>query len=299
MSPILSFERRQSLFTIASHRIKNLLVRITVAATLQSHTSIKFSIQEAKKNTLIGGPTFPYELKKELYKIQRVRWIIRKLVLRWLFKRLISCTTHDIVTLEPIKRPIYIVDWKSRHIYSFEAKTLHSTVTQSLLHSDAMFPSPLYPKNPLTNLPLSLGQLISVWNGFTQGTFPLSSVITYYRTVQFNHMRFFEEYGSVLSLYSIKRCILNPLDLDGAECLFDFIEDVYDYNSIHFHSILRNRIHDAVYSQKDYVFLRQFRRKCIEYNYILLTKKNNGAVELLQELNRVYHSCLPIIKEGL
>jgi hypothetical protein len=167
-------------------------------------------------------------------------------------------------------------------VYSFEEKTLHTATTETLLHSHGMFACPLYPKNPLTNLHLSLGQLISVWNGFAQATFPLSSPITHYRTVQFNHGRFIEEYGSVLSLYAMKRCIMNPLDVDGADCLFDFIEDVYEYNSVHLYSLLRNRIYTAVYSQKDIPFLRQFRRKCIEYNYILLTKKNNSAVELFE-----------------
>jgi len=299
MSPILSFERRQSLFLVAAPRIKDILVRVTVANTLQTHASIKHTVQEAKKNILVGGPTFPHEVKKELAKIQTARWFLRKFVLRWLFKRLVSCTTDDIVTLEPIKKPIYIVDWKSRHIYSFEEKTLHSSITQSLLHGQGRFACPLHPKNPLTNLFLSLGQLISVWNGFAHGTFPLSSAITHYRTVRFNHDRFIDEYGQVLSIYAMKRCILNPLDMDGADCLFDFIEDVYEYNSIHFHSLLRTRIYNAVYSQKDYPFLRQFRHKCIEYNYILLTKRNNGAAELLQELYRVYGSCLPIIQQGL
>jgi hypothetical protein len=299
MSPILSFERRQSLFLVAAPNIKNILVRLTVASTLQTSASIKHTLQEAKKNILIGGPTFPGDVKKELYKIQLARWILRKLLLRWLFKRLIPCTTDDIVTLEPIKKPIHIVNWNSRHVYSFEEKTLHSAVRQNLSHRHGMFASPLYPNNPLTNLPLSLGQLISVWNGFVHATFSLSSVVTQYRTVQFNHRRFIEEYGPILSIYAMKGCLMNPLDLDGADCLFDFIEDVYEYNSINFHSILRNRIHTAVYSQKDYPFIRQFRLKCIEYNYILLTKKNSSGVELLQELYRVYESCLPIIKQGL
>lgn len=299
MSPILSFERRQSLFLVAAPRIKDILVRITVANTLQTHASIKHTVQEAKKNSLIGGPSFPQEVKNELYKIQSARWLFRKLVLRWLFKRLIVSTTDDIVTLEPIKKPIHIVDWKSRHIYSFEEKTLHSAITQNLLHSHGMFSCPIYPKNPLTNLHLSLGQLISVWNGFAYAIFPLSSAVTQYRTVQFNHGRYIEEYGPTLSIYAMKRCIMNPLDRDGADYLFDFIEDVYEYNSIHFHSLLRSRIYTAVYSGKDYSFLRRFRHKCIEYNYILLTKKNNGTVELLQELYRVYGSCLPIIQEGL
>lgn len=299
MSPILSFEHKHSLFLIAAPRIKNILVRITVANTLQTHFSIKHTMKEAEKNILVGGANFAQEVKRELFKIQSVRWILRKFILRFIYQRLISCTTDDIVTLEPIKKPIHIVDWESRHVYSFEEKTLHSAVTQSLLHGHGMFACPLRPVNPLTNLPLTLGQLVSVWNCFTHASFAVSSAVSQYRSVQFNHGRFIEEYATSLSISSMKRCIMNPLDRDGADCLFDFIEDVYEYNAIHLNNIVRNRIYNAIYSHKDYLFLRQFRHKCIEYNYILLVKKNNGAVELLQELYRIYGSCLPIIKNGL
>jgi hypothetical protein len=297
MSPTLFTQSYQSLFRIASPSIGSILIQITVASTLNNPSSIQHSITQAGKNSLVGGGSFKKEVETALYTIQSVRWRIRKFVLRWLYKRLVSCSTDDIFTLEPIQDPVYIVVWKSRHIYSFEIKTLHRAITQSLSHSSGMFPIPLRPKNPLTNLILSLGQLISIWNTFAYGSFPLSSVVTQYRTVQYDHQRFMEEYSTVLSISSMKRCIMNPFDVEGGECLLDFIETTYEYNGIVLKPYFRDRIHYAIFKHKDNVFIRKFRIKYVDYNYILLVKKNYSASEILQELSSVYRACIPIIQD--
>ena len=299
MSPLLFIEKRPSLFYVAAPMISNVFVRLTVVNTLHSPASIQHSIVEAGKNTLICGKTFQKELQAALYKIQSIRWTLRKFLMQWLYKRLPSCTITDIVTLEPIQRPVHIIDWGSRHRYSFELQTIHRDCTESLSHGHGMFACPLRPKNPLTNLPLSLGQLISVWSSFTRGQIPLSSVVVNYRSVEFNHGRFIEEYATPLSLICMKKCILNPLDLDGGEYLYDFIESTFQYNSIPFTTPFRTKLSSALYSHKDTEFLRKFRLKCVEYNYIVLTKKNLSAVQILQQLYSVYKSCLPLIREYL
>lgn len=291
-------ERHPSLFRVASSSIQPILVRITVANTLNRPSSIQHSITEAGKNSLIGGGSFKKQVRDALYTIQSLRFILRKFLLRWLYKRLVPCTTEDIFTLEPIKQPVYVVVWKSRHVYSFEVKTLHRAVTQSLLHASGMFANPLRPKNPLTNIPLSLGQLISVWNTFISASIPLSSAISQYRSVHYNHERFFEEYGTVLSVSSMKRCIMNPFDIEGGEYLLDFIEAAYEYNAIPLKEYFRNKIKDAIVKHRDTGFIRRFRVKCVEYNYILLVKKNHSAIELLQELYSVYRACITIIREN-
>jgi hypothetical protein len=291
-------ERHPSLFRVASSSIQPILVRITVANTLNRPSSIQHSITEAGKNSLIGGGSFKKQVRDALYTIQSLRFILRKFLLRWLYRRLIPCTTEDIFTLEPIKQPVYVVVWKSRHVYSFEVKTLHRAVTQSLLHASGMFANPLRPKNPLTNIPLSLGQLVSVWNTFISASIPLSSAISQYRSVHYNHERFFEEYGTVLSVSSMKRCIMNPFDIEGGEYLLDFIEAAYEYNGIQLKEYFRNKIKDAIIKHRDTGFIRRFRVKCVEYNYILLVKKNHSTVELLQELYSVYRACIIIIREN-
>jgi hypothetical protein len=299
MSPVLFIEKRPSLFYVAAPTIANVFVRMTVKNTLHSPTSIEHSIVQAGKNTLIGGEFFQKEVKDALYKIQAIRWTIRKVLMRWLYSRLRSCTTTDIVTLEPIQRPVHIIDWPNRHRYSFELQTLHRDCSESLSHGHGMFASPLRPKNPLTNLHLSLGQLVSVWASFTQGQIPLSSAVVNYRSVQFNHGRFMEEYATPLSIQCMKKCILNPLDLDGGEYLYDFIEATFEYNAIPFSAHIRTKLTTAIYAHKDTDFLRKYRLKCVDYNYIVLTKKQFTALELLQQLYRVYKSCLPLIREYL
>ena len=297
MKPFL--QKHYSLFSLAARRISNVLVRITVANTLQEPGHIQTTIEQAGNNTLLGGSTFKKDVEKELYKIQHTRWVLRKFALRWLFKRLHHCTTDDIVTLEPIKNPIHIVDWSRRHIYSFEVTTLHRDITQTLLHFTGMFPSPLRPKNPLTNMSLSLGQLVSVWNGFAHGHISISSPVANYRSMQFNHSRFLDEYSVPLSISSMKKCILNPLDIDSGDYLLDFIEAAYEYNNIELMHYDRLMINGAIHAHKNPPFLQELRRKCVDYNYILIVKKNNPAVDILGDLYAVYHSCLPIIKKYL
>jgi len=289
-------ERQHNLFPLGASKIKDILVRITVEQTNQTPSSIQRSIEHASKNTLVTGTNFKKEVEKHLLSIQSARWTLRKFALRWLYKRLSPCTTEDIVTLEPIKKPIHIVNWKTRHIYSFEQTTLHRDITATLQHTQGIFAYPMRPKNPLTNLSLTLGQLVSVWITLASASFPLSSVISQYRSVQFNHGRFVEEYSTPLSVLSMKRCILNPLDLDGGDFLFDFIENAYEFNNITLSYTSRNKIHTLIYTHKDNEFLRRFRHKCIEYNYNVLVRRPS-ADELLQELYRIYRACMPIIKE--
>ena len=293
------FEPRHSLFSIVAPQIKNVLVRATIANTLQNAHSIQHTIHHARSNGLVGGKGFRKEVEQELYRIQALRWTLRKFLLRWLFRRLKVCSTTDIVTLEPIKTPIYIVDWISRHIHSFETFTLHRDISCALSHSIGMFADPLRPRNPLTNIPLSLAQIISIWNTLACARIPLSSVVTNYRSVQFNHERFIEEYSTPLSLSCMKRCIMNPLDDEGIEYLIDFIEMAYTFNSFPDNPYYIEKIRSAINAHKNNEIISEFRRKCIEYNYVLITMKKNNALDLMNHLEKVYISCIPIIRAML
>jgi len=295
MSPTVDFTKRPSLFSVIAPRIENILVRVTLANTTHFPSSIEHTLLHAGKNFIVGGRTFKRDVEREIYRVQSIRWVLRKFLLRWLFKRLHLSTSTDIVTMEPIQRPIYIVDWITRHIYAFEVTTLHRHITCSLLHRSGLFPHPLRPNNPLTNLPLTLGQRISVWNSLAHSPLPLSSVIAQYRSVGFHHRRFTEEYATSLSLSSMKRCILDPLDRDGGETLCEFIEHAYDFNQMTLSPYSRNKLRCSILAHKNGERLRSFRLKCIEYNSILITKKQDNLVDILEQLYGVYRSCLSLI----
>jgi len=291
------FERQQSIFSIASKNIGNFFVKVAIQNIGNSPSCVEHARNIADENTLFGGIGLKREIETEIYKIQSARWILRRFALRWLFKRLVKCNTEDIVTLEPIKRPIYIVDWLKRCVYSFEIDTLHKDITNKLLDISDMFPNPLYPKNPLTNMNLNIAQIISVWNTLTCSNISLSWAVTAFRSVRFNQRKFADDYSLPLQISSMKKCLLNHLDPCSGEYILDFIKNAYEINNIRLTHRVLVVLDNAIYSYIDLDILRQFRLRCLEYNYILLTSKEEGDLTSRNKLNSVYESCLPIIQE--
>jgi len=263
--------------------------------SLHTPSAIQHILVNAEKNHLIGGTSFSNDVKQEVFKLQRTRWILRKFILHSIYRKLNTCTDTDIVTLEPIRDPVHVVDWKNRQKYSFEVMTLHKDITQTLLHRSGLFPNALFPKNPLTNIPLSLGQLISVWNTFSYSRLTVSSVVSIYRSMGFNHAKFSEHYHIPLLVSSMKKCLLNHLDTEYTDYILRFIEEAYENNNIRLSIHTRTGIERVLDSYTDNEILRKFRIKCVEYNYTLLIKKNTP--NLLHEIKRIYRSCLPIIRE--
>jgi len=103
-----------------------------------------------------------------IYMNQRARFSMKRLAAAWILKR--RCTLvndTDPYTLEEPIQPIKIVDWELRRIYRFEAKSILRDMIEKLLMSDNLFFTPKRPRNPLTNLGLTYGQLYSVWKQLT------------------------------------------------------------------------------------------------------------------------------------
>lgn len=100
---------------------------------------------------------------KELYEQNnRVRWAFKYFLTKWRLKHMKDANEEDPVTLSPIEQPVYIYSFPSKRRYIYEAETLAKDFHKKLLHNDGEFPTPLAPRNILTNEPLHLGQIISV-----------------------------------------------------------------------------------------------------------------------------------------
>ena len=91
---------------------------------------------------------------------------MKKLVKMWRINKIMKNqkNTVDIVTMDPPKKPVYVVDHKQKCCYVYEAKTIIRTIENRLYVSDYMFPNPQIPINPLSNQKLKMGQLISIYN---------------------------------------------------------------------------------------------------------------------------------------
>jgi hypothetical protein len=94
----------------------------------------------------------------------RMRWICRKWIHRIrskiVTKRVIGET--DIVTLEPIpdSHIVRVKDYKSRSTYLFHSHSIQKLLREALLFQTFGISSPIRAKNPYTNIPWTMGQII-------------------------------------------------------------------------------------------------------------------------------------------
>ena len=96
-----------------------------------------------------------------LFKIKRN---IRALVHNYRVSRCIKNVKNveDVVTMDVPRKPVRLIDLTNRCSYVYEASTIRRLIENRILLSDYMFSNPMPPLNPLTNLNLTPGQLISV-----------------------------------------------------------------------------------------------------------------------------------------
>lgn len=87
----------------------------------------------------------------------------RCLAHRWMRSKLTVKNTEDLVTGEVPVIPVRLVDWRTRSIYVFEARTMTRDIVTRLTMSHCdFFPWPKLPRNPYTNEQLTEAQFYSV-----------------------------------------------------------------------------------------------------------------------------------------
>jgi len=94
---------------------------------------------------------------------QRVRNAFSAIAKRWIRSKLSVKNTEDLMTGEAPVKSITLVDWATRSIYKFEARTIaRDMITRLTMSSCDFFPNPKTPRNPYTNELLTEGQFYSV-----------------------------------------------------------------------------------------------------------------------------------------
>ncbi len=98
----------------------------------------------------------------------------------------------DPATLSPPRTPIVLHDWTAKGVWCFEAASLRDHISAELSHVSYGFPKSLPPRNPLTNLPFTYGQLLSVrrqlcalgkTNSIIEGFYELNFKVGVYQSV--------------------------------------------------------------------------------------------------------------------
>lgn len=171
------------------------------------------------------------ELKILLTKFKRVAAVMKRFIGYWIRMRCIrNCRNlEDIVTGEMPKQPVYIVDMTKRISYAFEARTLKIAMERRFMNCDYMFAEPQVPLNPLTNEPLTHGQMISVVNQlFWHRQFSWS--LERYLAGGCNLTRFERSFRQYLKLKAIAAHFQD--EADGLETVEDFFETKADLSDM-------------------------------------------------------------------
>lgn len=190
------------------------------------------------------------ELMAAAKKALDLRGRLRRFLHRWRVSRLQAVNTDDIVTFEPPRHPVRIVDWSRSQVYTYEAATLAQDIRTRLLNHDGFFEEPMDPRNPLTNLPFTLAQNVAVWIQLTSAGINLATVVTGFRHSRYNLQRFDQEFNTILKLHALRTTLMNPTNGDSIERMEEFVDLV--------HSSLRRPTPDRV----DFAVWRPF---CLRY----------------------------------
>jgi hypothetical protein len=94
---------------------------------------------------------------------QRLRLAFKRLLNLWRAKHIELVNSVDIVTQEPIQKPVSIIDWNLRKQYQFEASTILQDSTLRIMNHDALMMESLFPRNILTNTNFTESQCISLY----------------------------------------------------------------------------------------------------------------------------------------
>ncbi len=202
------------------------------------------------------------DLKNAIFKINQLRFALRRFLNHWRLTRFNKTNEEDLFTCEVPKHPIQIVDWNSKQIWTFEAKSLMMDFTNRLLHHEGSFEEPQAPRNPYTNVNLTAGQTISVYAQMLKYAIPNSFPFTAYRASHMNLNCFRFEHRIYLSINALRKTFEDITYYETRDKILDFIAMAFDReekeaNVEAYHFVLRQ------YPNTDQ--LQKWKQLCLKY----------------------------------
>jgi hypothetical protein len=213
------------------------------------------------------------QARKYLPPIYKLRLAFMKLLHHWRYNHLQISNTDDIFTMEPPKKPVYIVNWKSKSAHVFEASTLMRDITERLLHHDGFFEESSEPRNPFTNIPLTQAQMISLWNQISFSGVLTSTAFSAFRQARWNLKTFKNEYLPMLKLNALRKTMKIPCHYDYIDRMMDFIQYVYESKSELCDVILYK---NAVKYKNSHSIIQGWQRLCTLYYEASILYINNS-----------------------
>ncbi len=193
------------------------------------------------------------ELESLFQRNMRYRWIARKWIqkirCRIMNRRFIGET--DLASLSPIpdKWKVEVFDYASKSKYCFHAASIQKYMLESLFTNNFAFAFPKCPKNPYTNIPWNVGQLIAiveqVQNAFFRNQHKFcDDWIIRYRQTRYDLTLFEEKFNPILQCKAARAFFGEPANLLFHEVYRDAIDDIFDNNQFPRGTMTYSRILD-------------------------------------------------------
>jgi hypothetical protein len=201
---------------------------------------------------------------------QKLRWAFKKLFLAWKLKKLQLVNETDVITMEPPKNPVYIMDFYTNKKYQVNAKSfILDTVNRFLLHYD-FFPESKSPRNLLTNEDLTWAQIWSIsqqlkkigtthwcWEGYTFHKFHMPDFVSHFEIP--------------LKLEMVNRCFLGSIT-DSQWYISDFISQNATETQAKW-------LKWAVYNLNEDPYIQEWKELCFKYWKLAVRKGEQEAEE--------------------
>ncbi len=195
------------------------------------------------------------EIEKMFYKNMQYRWIARKWILkirsRIINRRVIGET--DLVSLSPIpeKWRVEVFDYASKSKYRFHAVSIQKYMLESLFTNNFAFAFPKCPKNPYTNIPWNMGQIMTIVDQIQTAFFRnqhkfCNDWIIKYRQMNYDLVLFENKFNKTLQCMAAKAFFSEPANLLFPEIYKEAINDIFDENQFPKGSIVYKMILDRV-----------------------------------------------------
>ena len=187
------------------------------------------------ENPFFGHTVFAGELGGFLTKNLRYRWLLRKylrkLRLRIMNRRVIGLDDLATTLPIPIDSRVEMYDLRSRSLYMFHTQTIMRIILNGLCYSSYGIASPLVAKNPYTNIPFTLGQLMRIVEQVTinlaRSHRMLPDSLFSYRMEGYNIAKYFHANKGQLHVHAAVTFFANKEDPVVIEIYEEILEDVY------------------------------------------------------------------------
>lgn len=223
----------------------------------------------------------------------------RYLVARWLYIRYKDrkLNEEDPATLAPPTKPMILYDSTQRGTYCFELTTIRRRCETALTFAQWMFPEPRYPSNPLTNLPFTTGQMMTILQACRNAGFG-SWLLEAYRRTTFNLKGFLNLHLTPLKLRALDDICRNDTSEEFQDLMTDFVEDHHQYHRNVFNSHLKI-LKWAIIHEPNTEYMKKWVSCFRRMHYLRIVHAHEMNQPVLDALDDIYDDTLVLFNDYL